>query len=174
MKYILLLLIIGLSMYIDVRYGKIPNALIAAGIITGVSINIYSSGITGLLYSAIGFLLGIMLLILPFALGGIGGGDVKLLGVIGVIEGSRLVFYIFLSSAIWGGIISAILLVYHKQFPILLKWTGNLFKQLYWFLCTDGKHSLNVDPLPSTNLSMPYTVPIFLGTVTILLAGTAL
>jgi prepilin peptidase CpaA len=48
------------------------------------------------------------LLVIPFALGGIGAGDVKLLGIIGALKGPDFVFIAFLAAAITGGIMSVV------------------------------------------------------------------
>ena len=46
------------------------------------------------------------LLYLPFVMGGMGGGDVKLLAAIGAFAGPAGVTKIFLASAIFGGVLS--------------------------------------------------------------------
>jgi len=59
--------------------------------------------------SILGFFVGVGLLILPFAFGWIGAGDVKYLGVVGALLGVGMLPRVFLYSALVAG---AIALVY--------------------------------------------------------------
>lgn len=163
----IIILLITVSLFTDIRYRKIPNPVILTGIIAGLVYCIYCHGAAGILYSAAGLVCGILLLLLPFAAGGIGAGDVKLLGAIGAVEGAGFVFHVFLSSAVWGGIISVILLVYHKKLLNIIKWLTNLVKQLFWVVATGGKHPVQIGMPPKTGIALPYAVPIFIGTLTI-------
>ena len=43
---------------------------------------------------------------IPFALGGMGAGDVKLMGVVGALKGPEFVWVAFLASAMAGGILA--------------------------------------------------------------------
>ena len=83
-KAVLLLAII-LVCYFDGRYRIIPNKLIAAIMAIGLATNVIISGWQGLVFSAAGFSAGLLILIIPFLLGGIGAGDVKLLAAIGCL-----------------------------------------------------------------------------------------
>ena len=56
--------------------------------------------------SVLGFLVGIAVLILPFALGWIGAGDVKFFGVVGALLGVSWLPRVFFYSAIVGGLIA--------------------------------------------------------------------
>ena len=58
--------------------------------------------------SAGGWLLGIALFFPFFALGGLGGGDVKLLGALGAWLGPTAVFHVGLYSAIAGGVMASL------------------------------------------------------------------
>ena len=59
--------------------------------------------------------LGIALLILFHLLGGMGGGDVKLMGAVGAFLGPKGVLIAFLATALIGGIYALILLSFHGQ-----------------------------------------------------------
>src|SRR5690348_3845619 len=85
---------IGACIAFDVRTRRIPNALTAPMIAIGAVLNGVHAGMPGVAYSAAGLLLPIAILFLPFALGGIGGGDVKMMGAVGALVGPRL--------ALWG------------------------------------------------------------------------
>ena len=77
-------------------------------------ITIYTSGFEGFLFSGKGFLVGLGLLMIPYLLGGMGAGDVKLMAAIGALMGTSFVFYSFIYTALIGGLI-ALLLIFKKR-----------------------------------------------------------
>lgn len=97
--------IVSIASLWDLKTRRIPNIITLPSMVFALILNFYFSGVSGLGYSLVGLVFGILLLIIPFALKGIGAGDVKLLGVIGALNGPVFVFYTFLYSAIIGGII---------------------------------------------------------------------
>lgn len=86
---------------------KIPNSLLLPSFLAGLLLNIVTLGREGLVLCLSGSLTGFALLIIPYLLGGIGAGDVKLLMVIGCFGGPQFVFCSFILGALLGGIISA-------------------------------------------------------------------
>lgn len=103
-----------IAVIFDLKEERIPNFLIIVGLVFSLCYYI-SGGYQLFLFSLQGFATGIILLLIPFCMGGIGAGDVKLLGVIGAIKGSAFVFNSFLWMALWGGVIAVILLIINKQ-----------------------------------------------------------
>src|ERR1700685_1809297 len=95
----------------DIRYRRIPNWLVLAGILTGFAWNLYSSGWSGLGHAAAGFGLGFALYFPLYLLRARGAGDVKLLAAVGAIVGPGNCLWIFLSTAILGGIIAVLVLL---------------------------------------------------------------
>lgn len=77
--------------------------MIAILIFIALLYQIFFFGFTGFLQGIFGLCLGIALLFIPFALGGMGGGDVKMMGAVGAFLGPN-VFVSFLYTAILGGI----------------------------------------------------------------------
>jgi prepilin peptidase CpaA len=92
----------------DIRYRRIPNWLVLAGILTGFAWNLYSSGWSGLGHAAAGFGLGFALYFPFYLLRALGAGDVKLLAAVGAIIGPGNCFWLFLLTAILGGVIAVI------------------------------------------------------------------
>ncbi len=74
-------------------------------LVTGLAVlsNGYRAGIDGVLGSFLGFLLGGSLLLLPFLLSGMGGGDVKAMAALGALLGPPAIFQTFLYTALIGG-----------------------------------------------------------------------
>ena len=86
------LLIAGVT---DVREGRIPNWLTFSLAGFGMAVHGWHQGFSGLLLSVEGLAIGILCLIFFYIKGGMGAGDVKLLGAIGAILGPHLIIYAF-------------------------------------------------------------------------------
>lgn len=87
----------------DVRWRRIPNLLVLVGLATAVIWQAVTGGSAGLLFALKGWVLGMALLMIPFVMRGMGAGDVKLLGVVGALQGWVFVVNTFLWMAVWGG-----------------------------------------------------------------------
>jgi prepilin peptidase CpaA len=99
------------STFFDLKHRRIPNWLTLPAILTGLALHVLLSGRDGFFFSATGLAIGIGLLILPFAMGGMGAGDVKLLGAIGSFVGPVMTLRIFLVSAVLGLAASLVLIL---------------------------------------------------------------
>ena len=86
----------------DLRTRRIPNALTFGGALAGLVFHLLWGG--RLLSSAAGLLTGIAIFFPIFALGGMGAGDVKLLGAIGAWLGAPAVLFVAMFTAIAGGV----------------------------------------------------------------------
>jgi prepilin peptidase CpaA len=83
-------------------------------VVFGLSAGIVLSAYQGprfVLLSALGFITGVGLLIVPFAFGWIGAGDVKYLGVIGMLLGVGMLPRVFFYSALVAGLITVLYFV---------------------------------------------------------------
>mgnify|MGYP000908502930 CR=1 FL=1 len=107
MLYLLLGLLAAASIY-DFKYRRIPNYLTGMGMLAALLLHLVLGGWGGVLFSLKGLAAGIALLLIPFALRGMGAGDVKLLGVVGAFLGVNFVFSTFLWMALWGGLMALI------------------------------------------------------------------
>src|SRR5580704_3971926 len=94
----------------DIRYRRIPNWLVLAGIVAGFVWNLYSSSWSGLGHAAAGLGLGFALYFPLYLLRARGAGDVKLLAAVGAIVGPMNCFWVFLLTALLGGAIAMVVL----------------------------------------------------------------
>lgn len=110
------LLIIGLALGLviaaitDVRSGRIPNWLTLSLAGFGLTVHTMYDGWNGLFFSLEGLGLGIVCLLFFYIKGGMGAGDVKLLGAIGTFLGPGQVVFAFAFAAMLGGLYSLALL----------------------------------------------------------------
>lgn len=95
----------GVAAYFDVKYRKIPNWLVLFGMVSGLVLNSLA-GTDLLIHSALGLTIGIAVLIIPFAFGWMGAGDVKMFGSIGAMLGVGLLPRVFFYSALFAGVIA--------------------------------------------------------------------
>ncbi len=116
-----LLVLIAIAVYTDLRYRRISNLIIGGGLLIAFSGHYYTQGITGLAFGLKGLGVGLALLLVPFLLGGMGAGDVKLLGVIGAFKGSSFSVSVFLWMALWGGAMAIVLLLIKGQLLATIK-----------------------------------------------------
>jgi prepilin peptidase CpaA len=92
----------------DLRYRKVPNWLNASLVFAGLGYHAYH----GLPWSGIfGLLAGLAWFLVPYALGGMGAGDVKLLAALGCCAGWPAAVGLILWTSISGGILVVLMAV---------------------------------------------------------------
>lgn len=106
----------------DLRIRKIPNRLTIPGMLCGLlvsmSLGAWATGTFSLYGLGHGFLMGLLggvtallLGLLPFSMGWLAGGDIKLLILIGTFVGAKVMVGVMIYSALCGGLIALIFLV---------------------------------------------------------------
>jgi prepilin peptidase CpaA len=95
---------------IDGMILKVPNWLTFSLIVTGWIYCTLMSGWSGLGWSLVGTLVGFLPLLILRSVGGMGGGDVKLLGGVGAWLGPGATWNGFLATTIVGGIMALIMI----------------------------------------------------------------
>jgi len=131
----------------DTIHSKIPNFATLLLALAGLTFNGVAGGVNGLIFSVLGLLMGLGLLLIPYLMGGMGAGDVKALGALGALLGPISIFQVFLYTALIGGVLS--LLYYLVQSNLtakLVAWRLALFdfmvtreKGAFQPLSSDGK-----------------------------------
>lgn len=111
----MLVFILLICLATDLRKRKIYNIVLLPALLFGLIYSLVIGGWTGLGQSALGLIAGLGVLIIPFAIGAMGAGDVKLLAVIGAIEGPLFLFYTAIGMALMGGAIALLILIYQRQ-----------------------------------------------------------
>lgn len=109
-QYIYLILTI-ICIITDYKYKKIYNKITFPGMAIGILTNILFLNSTNNLILSLqnaiyGIILGFILLFIPYYLGGMGAGDVKMLMMVGAFIGPKRIFIVFLISSISGLIYS--------------------------------------------------------------------
>ena len=157
-----LLILLVIAVIFDLKERRIPNWLILSGVVMAFTYQGYIEGYSGLWSCFQGLAIGMALLFIPFAMGGIGAGDVKLLGMIGALKGSTFVIGSFLWVAVWGGLIAVVILIIHKRL-------GETLQRIGRGLVLSGLGAAKIsDCVQKDELSIyyPYGVAIALGVLT--------
>ena len=87
----------------DTFLGEIPNPLNLSLILSALLYHGLTSSASGVGTALLGLLLGGALLLIPYLLGGTGGGDVKALAALGALFGPAEIFQMFLYTGLFGG-----------------------------------------------------------------------
>ena len=145
----------------DLWQRRIPNALTLPIIVGGIIYWSYLNGLDGFMHSTGGLLLGFAFLLPVYLFGGMGAGDVKLMGAVGSILGPQGVFIAFLYSAIAGGLYALLVLARSR---VLKQTAGRYGFMLRGYLVTGQLTYLS----PAAEEKLPplcYGVAIAIGTI---------
>jgi prepilin peptidase CpaA len=101
-------ILVGLAAMIDdLARRQIANWIPLAALAAGFGWQVGQSGLRGVLYAGIGTVAGFSVFLIFYLLGGMGGGDVKLMAGFGALLG----FHQLIAAALWaagvGGVIAA-------------------------------------------------------------------
>jgi len=153
---------VALCVASDVRTRRIPNLLCGLGVVAGVALNGIYFGLPGLLASGAGLLAAVALLLLPFAMGGIGGGDVKMMGAVGALLGVHAGFVALLVGLVLGGAIMAVHLARQHRLGQTLLTVGTMASAS---IVGGSLEPLRVSAAQPGAITLPYSVPLGLGTI---------
>ncbi len=145
----------------DVRGARIPNWLTYGSLLAGLAVR-SAWGWAGLKSGLIGLLAAGGIFYVLFLLGGMGGGDVKLMAAVGSWAGGTQTVVVLIASAIAGGILAVGYMVFHRRVRMTLLNVLEL-----------GRHHLTsgIQPHPTLNiqeagaLRIPYGLAVAMGTL---------
>jgi prepilin peptidase CpaA len=149
-----------LSALTDIRWQRIPNWITFPGMAGAVILHTAFHGQQGLLFSLKGIGMGLGLLLVFYVLGGMGAGDVKLLGTVGAFVGPDGVLSAFLMTALLGGIYTVALLLMHWGARKSMRQVITMFRVLF---LTRSVHA--VDGSSGSESKLRYGVVIAIGTL---------
>ena len=144
----------------DLRTKRIPNVLTFGAALAGLVAHVALDGANGALTAGGGWLTGLLIFLPFFALGGMGGGDVKLLAALGAWLGAYDTLYLALYSGVAGGVL-AIVVAFSRGY-LRIAFANVLEMLCYW-------RESGLRPVPNFTLDTPdaprlaYALPMFLG-----------
>ena len=162
---IVILIILALAVVWDLNSRKIPNALTMPAAAGGLVFHLFTKGVPGLKFSSLGLAVGLGIFLVPYLLGGIGGGDVKLLAALGAWLGPKSILIATLYSGLAGGLLALVVIVVSggKGFNFI----RTIYEDLVLFITFRERQ-----PLASRGKSrMPYSLAIAVGTLGFVFLG---
>ncbi|MBI5441575.1 MAG: prepilin peptidase [Deltaproteobacteria bacterium] len=142
----------------DTLSSRIPNALTVSLFAAGVVLNAWTEGPPGLLAALLGCAAGLGLLLLPYLMGGMGGGDVKTFGALGALLGAKPILQVFIYTALFGGALSLL----HHLFARGLKGKSREWGVALRAFTATGQAAC-LTPTSSEKLRFPYAAAIAFG-----------
>jgi prepilin peptidase CpaA len=146
----------------DLRTRRIPNLLTFGAAALALVFHGIVGGLPGVQSAALGWLAGVAVFLPFFLLGGMGGGDVKLLAALGAWMGPGDAFWLAIYASIAGGVMAVAVSVARGYLTTAL---GNLRELLtYWSI---------VGPRPMAALTLEhgnaprlaFAIPMLVGTM---------
>ncbi len=104
----------------DLRTKRIPNWLTYGGIISALAGRLVMLGWPGLKDGLEGMLLGSSVFLILFVLGGMGGGDVKLMAAVGAFAGTASIAPLLIATAVAGGVMAVVMMTLRGRILITL------------------------------------------------------
>ncbi|MFF2889021.1 prepilin peptidase [Paenibacillus sp. NPDC057967] len=102
----------------DMRHQMISNWLTGTSFVLGMLYHVLAGGIEaqGWLYAAAGAAAGFIPLLILYAFGGIGAGDVKLFGALGAWIGAAMIAQLMMYSILYAGAFGVLMLAFNRAF----------------------------------------------------------
>lgn len=146
----------------DVRSRRIPNWLTIGSAGVAVAAHAALAGWAGVQQSVFGWAVGTLIFLPLFLLGGMGGGDVKLLAAFGAWLGPLDVLWLAAYASMAGGVLSLAVAARHRYTWTMLGNLGRLLR--FWWLA--GPRPMAALTLEQgTGPRLAYAVPMFVGAV---------
>ena len=159
-----LIILLGCALIIsiieDVRRLKIPNLVTYPTMVLAMGYYSFSSGLSGLAFSTGGLAVGLAFFIIPYLLGGMGAGDVKLMAAAGAVFGPKGICIASVLVILAGGIYGIILFALHPKYMV------SFFKR--WGVTIKWLFLIRKFMPPEKDENQPilrFAVPIALGTI---------
>jgi prepilin peptidase CpaA len=108
-------LVIGLAASIeDLWHRKVSNAIALAAFVSGIVARALLFGLPGVGDGLLGSVIGFAVFLVFFLMGGMGGGDIKLMAGFGAILGKDLIWVAAIMTALVGGLMALVYLIVQK------------------------------------------------------------
>ena len=154
----------------DCRRHRVPNWLNLTLAATGLAAQAAYAGWTGLQTGLLGLLTGFGLLIILWAMHGMGAGDVKFMAALGAWMGPALTFYAVLAGGLAGGVVALGLIVYRRAWFAASANLGVLFAKVGTVKTAFSEFG-SAESLSRTTGVLPYAIPLSIGTLLVVVSN---
>jgi prepilin peptidase CpaA len=161
--------LVAVSMATDVRTRRIPNAVPATAVVAALVLQTLDGGAAGAGASLAGLLLAGGALVVPFALGGVGAGDVKMMAAVGALLGPSLAVRALLLGMALGGVVMLLHVAALGRAGEKVRATARMLGAAAAQGSLAPLRAPAADPSPVT---LPYSVPLGAGTLAVVAGAT--
>jgi prepilin peptidase CpaA len=146
----------------DVRTRKIPNRLTYFGFIAALLLRFFMLGWPGLRAGLIGTLVGGGIFLFLFLLGGMGGGDVKLMAAVSGWAGITEIVNLLIAAAFAGGAMALVVMLYQQR---VLTTIRNTMVLIHHHLTVGLRPHPELNVKQAHSMRLPFGPAIAIGTL---------
>jgi Flp pilus assembly protein protease CpaA len=114
-----LAVLLAVAVVTDLRSHRIPNILLAPALSLALLIHTINGGADSLLLASAGFVTGLAMFLPLYLIGGLAGGDVKLLAVVGCFVGPWGAVVTGLATMMVGAVLGIVVIAWRRIRPAL-------------------------------------------------------
>jgi prepilin peptidase CpaA len=166
---ILLVVVVGTAGVYDLRFRRIPNWLVLAGLVLGFCVNTVLFGWAGLRLAGLGFGLALLIYMPLHLLRAMGAGDVKLMAAVGSLVGPGNWLMLFVITAVVGGVVALVVLLFAGRVRKTFWNLGWILNEVAHFRAP-YQSSEELDVRSPRAMRLPHGAVIALGTIVFLAA----
>ena len=164
--------LLAIAAFVDWRLRRIPNWVTFTLFFSGLAQSITPWAITSPGSAVLGLLAGFVLIFPLYALGAVGGGDVKLLMGIGAWFGPQAALAVFAVEAIVGMVMALTQAAYQGKTRLLLKNSALVAVNLAHITDVGLEHAKRTgQACRSIDRPLPYAVPVLIAVMILLGSG---
>ena len=157
----ILIALLGVAAWFDIKSRRIPNWLVLTGLISSLGIQLLFSS-SGVSVWGLGILAGFGLFLPLYLVHAMGAGDVKLMAVVGGFLGPAAAVDVVLTTLVAGGVLAVAVALWngalrHTLANVRFLMVDTMFKTLHG-------GSARIDAPPTSTGNLPYAVAIAAGT----------
>lgn len=157
---LVLAVMLSVAVYVELKERRIPNWLTLSGMALGLLIG-YLDGTTAFWSSLGGLAIGFGFLFIFYVFGGVGGGDVKLMGAAGTLMGSVMIKPALFYTAFIGAFLAVMILVWRRDFWVRI---SQGFRRMVFWHKGNQEQLIKLPPV-----TVPYGIAIAIGCLLALL-----
>ena len=113
----------------DLKWKRIPNEMILLGIWTGGCVSLSTLGVKGIGVSVMKGIATLLLLYVLYLIHALGAGDIKLLGVLGILLGRERILVCIWGAFLSGALLSLLLMLKRRIFMERMRYFVNYLQE---------------------------------------------
>jgi len=162
LQHFVLVVVLAIASIYDLRERRIPNRLTYPAMLAALTWHAALGGPQGLLFAVYGLGVGLGVMILPFLMGVMGAGDVKLMAAAGAFLGPAEALTAFIFTSLAGGVYALVVLSLHMT---IFKRVASSIKASMGLLAVTGRWIYSPQDTDGALPKLAYGVAIAVGTV---------